>query len=149
MKCRRGKSIIFYAIIYFYLQKRLPNCKHSRRKRRIGSRSVNYQKEHSICTNPNSCRQPTRTEAKKVIFSIAEFHYRMEVWNGSYYQCHQQCWICSCPGEEWKLVLYGNLVPSQYFVSYCLFNLLLSLSVPNRCNFAILLRRRKRREISN
>ena len=55
-------------------------------------------------------------ETERGHFSIAEFDFRMEVRNGSHCQSHQQCWICSCIGEERKLALYGNLVPTQYFV---------------------------------
>ena len=50
------------------------------------------------------------------MFSIAEFNFRMEVQNGRHCQCHQQWWNCSCPGEERKLALSGNLTLSQYFV---------------------------------
>ena len=70
MRCRTGKSIIILANHLLLFAERLPNCKHSRRKMRVLIQSVNHQKEQSICTNSNSCSQPTCVELGVALLCI-------------------------------------------------------------------------------
>ena len=84
VRCRTGKSIIIYPIMYFYLQKDF-------RTVNIPAERGEYIRTDQSNTRKNRVYVRTRTAAFnqhvyiiilkqiKVIFPIVEFHFRMEV----------------------------------------------------------------------